>query len=39
VQESTYKTLRLHNERELGATKDESWIEDNVTMISQKIVA
>jgi hypothetical protein len=28
VQESNYKTLRLHNERELGAIIDGSWIED-----------
>ena len=26
----------LQDERELGAIKDESWIERNVTMISQK---
>ena len=26
----------LHNERELGAIKDESWIEGNIAMISQK---
>lgn len=37
VHEYTCKTLRLHNERELGAIKDENWIEGNVTMISQNI--
>jgi hypothetical protein len=36
VQESTYKKLRLHDERELEAIKEGSWIEGNVTMISQK---
>jgi hypothetical protein len=29
--------LLLHDERELGAIKDGSWIEFNITMISQKI--
>ena len=36
MQESTYKTLKLHNEREFGAIKDGSWIKDNVITISQK---
>jgi hypothetical protein len=36
VQESTHKKLRLHDERELGAIKDGSCIEGNVTMILQK---
>jgi hypothetical protein len=35
-QESIYKTLRLHKERELGAIKDGTWTEGNVTMILQK---
>ena len=36
VQESTYKTLRLHDAKEPGAIKDGSCIEGNVTMILQK---
>ena len=31
----TPNCLSLHDERELGAIKDGSWIEGNVTMISQ----
>ena len=33
---STPNYFPLHDERELGAIKDGSWIEGNVTMISQK---
>jgi len=34
---STPKKNLLHDEREFGAIKDESWIEGNIiTMISQK---
>jgi hypothetical protein len=36
VQEFTYKTLRLHDERKLGAIKGRSWVEGNVTIILQK---
>jgi hypothetical protein len=30
------KFFPLHDERELGAIKDQSWIEGNIKMISQK---
>jgi hypothetical protein len=33
---STPNCFSLHNERELGAIKNESWIEHNFALISQK---